>query len=78
MDTVNGRRLKTSRLYCAPPPPLRTAESGLFCLYRCLVFSKTCPQGKACFIRGFKVKRPQNVFFEHIQSKPYFNNLNII
>ena len=52
-------------LPCTHPPPLELPRVGSFFSYRSLVFPKNVLKGKPEYF-GPKIKRPQNMFFQHI------------
>ena len=51
-----------------PPPPPELPRVGSFFSYRCLVFPNNVLKGKPVLFGSIEVKRPKNVFFQHIYS----------
>ena len=66
-DTLLG--YEPADLTVHPPPP-RTAEGGFIFLHRCVVFPTNVLKGKLVLFGIIEVKRPKNVFFQHIHSNP--------
>ena len=59
------------------PPPQELPRVGSFFSYRCLVFPKNVLKGKPEYFGIIQVKRPKNVFFQHIHSNPILINLTL-
>ena len=62
-------------LPCTPPELSRV---GLFFPYKCLVFTKHVLKGKLEYFEVIQDKRPNNVVFQHIHSKPILINLTFL
>ena len=60
---------------CTPPELPRV---GSFFSYRCLVFPKNVHKGKPALFGIIEVKRPKNVFFQHIHSNPILITLTFL
>ena len=63
-----------------PPPELPRVDSFFvyLLLSRCLVFPKNVLKGKPEYFEVIQIKRPKNVFFQHIHSNPILINLTFL